>query len=169
MVDAMRKAGSAPASIQNTLDPLRVPIRRAIRADELAVNPLYGVDVPARDGKRDRVETPEHVAKLIAAAPAGDRFSWAGAFYAGLRSGELRALRWCGVSSVVGLSRGLSRRGSAGRASPVGMGTAKAAGQGFEPRFPRPERGVLPLHHPAGRASRIAKTVGGIVPVQPRN
>ncbi len=24
-----------------------------------------------------------------------------------------------------------------------------AAGQGFEPQFPRPERGVLPLHHPA--------------------
>lgn len=26
-----------------------------------------------------------------------------------------------------------------------------AAGLGFEPKFPRPEREVLPLHHPAYR------------------
>jgi hypothetical protein len=32
-----------------------------------------------------------------------------------------------------------------------------AAGQGFEPQFPRPERGVLPLHHPAKYKSVMTK------------
>ena len=40
-----------------------------------------------------------------------------------------------------------------------------AAGLGFEPKFPRPERGVLPLHHPAIYISKyflIAKKLGTI-------
>ena len=45
-------------------------------------------------GRRDRFASPEEAEKLIAAVPLGDQALWASAFYAGLRLGELRALRW---------------------------------------------------------------------------
>jgi hypothetical protein len=46
------------------------------------------------DGKRDRIASPAEGAALIAAVDVDERVLWATAFYAGLRRGELRALRW---------------------------------------------------------------------------
>jgi integrase len=40
---------------------------------------------------------------LIAALPVGERALWATAFYAGLRRGELRALRWSDVDLEAGV------------------------------------------------------------------
>lgn len=50
--------------------------------------------LPAVRGKRDRIASPEESARLLAALPECDRPLWAVAFYAGLRLGELRALRF---------------------------------------------------------------------------
>jgi integrase len=50
--------------------------------------------LPAVRGSRDRVVSPAEAARLVEAAPIEDRMLWATAMYAGLRLGELLALRW---------------------------------------------------------------------------
>jgi integrase len=60
---------------------------------EIAVNPCSELELPAADGRRDRVASPDEAEKLIAALPVEDRAAWATAMYAGLRRGELMALR----------------------------------------------------------------------------
>lgn len=45
-------------------------------------------------GKRDRIASPAEAAGLLQALPEEDRAVWATAMYAGLRRGELLALRW---------------------------------------------------------------------------
>src|SRR5215208_8190892 len=52
-----------------------------------------------------RVARPEEARALIAAVPQGDRALWATALYAGLRRGELQALRWSDVDFDRGLIR----------------------------------------------------------------
>jgi integrase len=69
------------------------------------VNPTLGLALPAVRARRERVARPEEAAALIAAAPAGDRGLWATALYAGLRRGELMALRWEDVDFDAGLIR----------------------------------------------------------------
>jgi integrase len=60
---------------------------RSIRAAATMASPRIS---PRR---RDRVASPVEAESLIAAVPATDRALWATAIYAGLRSGELQALR----------------------------------------------------------------------------
>lgn len=45
-VDQMRADGISPSTIQNTLNPLQVICRRAVRDDELAVDPTDGLELP---------------------------------------------------------------------------------------------------------------------------
>jgi len=58
------------------------------------VNPTTGLELPAVRGRRDRIASPTEAAELIEALPEHDRALWATALYAGLRRGELMALRW---------------------------------------------------------------------------
>lgn len=85
------------STVRNTLDPLRAIYRRAMRRKRVAVNPTSGIEVPHSDNKRDRFASREEAAALIAAIREEDRALWATAFYTGLRSGELRALRWTDI------------------------------------------------------------------------
>jgi integrase len=86
--------GLSPSTIRNTMMPLRVIFGRAVSRMELTVNPTTGLKLPAVKGRRLRVAPPTEAAALIAAVPVCDRAVWATAAYAGLRAGELQALRW---------------------------------------------------------------------------
>ena len=109
LLDDLWQRGLAPSTIHNKLDPLRVIFRRAIRRDELAVDPTDNLELPAVRGKRDRIEAPAQAAKLIAAVPEDDRAFWTVALFCGLRRGELRALRWHAIDfeeNVIHVERG---------------------------------------------------------------
>jgi integrase len=103
--DRLLGQGLDPSTIRNALMPLRVVCRRAVRDGVLAVNPTAGVELPAVRGRRDRIADPAEAERLIAALPEGDRALWATALYAGLRRGELLALRWEDVDLAGGLLR----------------------------------------------------------------
>jgi integrase len=59
------------------------------------------LELPEAAGVRDHVATAEEAAALLAALPEEDRALWGCAFYAGLRRGELRGLRWEDVDEAV--------------------------------------------------------------------
>ena len=105
LADRWLAKGLDPSTIRNTLMPLRAMYRRALSRGEVSLNPTTGIELPAVRGRRERIATPEQAAALIAAAPENDRALWAAAFYAGLRRGELMALRWEDVDLEAGLIR----------------------------------------------------------------
>jgi len=93
------------STIRNVLDPLRVVCRRALEDDELQVNPTDRLRLPALKAKPRRVAARDRAAALIAALPERERGLWATLFYAGLRVGEARALRWEHVDFDAGVIR----------------------------------------------------------------
>ena len=103
LVDELHKDGAHASTISNTILPLKAIYRRACSRGEVAVNPTSGLEMPAIRGKRDRIVTPEHAATLLQALDADPRALWATAMYAGLRAGELRALRWDDVQFLEGV------------------------------------------------------------------
>ena len=105
LVDRLIARGLAPSTVRNSVLPLRAIFRRAVARSEVVQNPTLGLALPAVRGRRDRVARPEEARALIAAVPEGDRALWATALYAGLRRGELQALRWSDVDTDAGLIR----------------------------------------------------------------
>ena len=105
LADRWLAEGLDPSTIRNTLMPLRALFRRALVRGEIALNPTTGLELPAVRGRRDRIASPEEAAALIASSPENERALWATAFYAGLRRGELMALRWGAVDLEAGLIR----------------------------------------------------------------
>lgn len=85
------------STLHNIACPLQVIFGRALHDEQLAVDPTIGLRLPAARGKRDRIASPEEARALLDALPECDRALWATAFYAGLRRGELQALRWRNV------------------------------------------------------------------------
>jgi integrase len=105
LADELLGEGLDPSTVRNTLMPLRVIFRRAIEDGELAVNPTSHLRLPAVKGRRERIASPEEAQRLLAALPERDRAVWATALYAGLRRGELMALRWEDVDLAKGVIR----------------------------------------------------------------
>ena len=101
--DELLGEGLDPSTVRNVLMPLRVIFRRAIEDGDLAVNPTGHLRLPAVRGRRERIASPEEAQLLLAALPDRDRALWATALYAGLRRGELMALRWEDVDLAKGL------------------------------------------------------------------
>lgn len=101
-VDELVAAGSSPSTVTSTLNPLRAIYKRATVRGEVGVNPTRGLTLPAIRTRRERIAGPDELGKLLEALP-GDRCLWATAAYAGLRRGELMALRWERVDLASGL------------------------------------------------------------------
>jgi integrase len=89
--------GLTASSVRNTFDPVRKIFARAVREKLIAINPTAGLELRAPDGRRDWVDTPERVARALQALSDRERGIWTVAFYAGLRAGEIQALRWCDI------------------------------------------------------------------------
>jgi integrase len=104
-VDTLQAQGVSGATIEATVIPLRAVYRRAVKRPEsgIAINPTTGLELPIARGKRDRIAPPEECAKLLDALPAKLRPLWATAMYAGLRRGEMMALRIEDVDLGAGL------------------------------------------------------------------
>ena len=79
--------------------------RRAIRRDEVSIDPTDNVDLPAIRGRRDRIEPPERAHEYLAALPDSERAFWAVALFCGLGRGELRGLQWFKVDFESGVIR----------------------------------------------------------------
>lgn len=94
IVDDLSREGLAPATIANCLNPLKVLYRRAVRADEVGVDPTEGLVLPRPPGPRDRVVSEEEADRLIEAVPEYDQPIWATAFFTGMRKGEIMGLEW---------------------------------------------------------------------------
>jgi integrase len=92
--DRLLAEGLDPSTIRNTIMPLRAIYRRSLARGEVTINPTTGLEFPAVRGRRDRIASPTEAADPIAALRETDQALWATAMYAGLRRGELMALRW---------------------------------------------------------------------------
>jgi integrase len=102
-VEWLRSKGLVASTVHNKLDPIRVIFRRALDRDEVVVDPTYNLKLPAVRGTRMRIEPPRQAEALIDAAPEQYRAFWALALFAGLRRGELRALRCSDLDIKEGL------------------------------------------------------------------
>jgi integrase len=103
-VERLRDRGYAPNTVRRAFDPVRVIMRRAVQRGWIGANPCASLELPTGMVRpRDRVLEPDQIAELLAAlADTRDRALWATAFHAGMRFGELRALRWEHVDLVEG-------------------------------------------------------------------
>jgi integrase len=95
----------SPSAIKVTLLPVRAVLRRAVGRGEVAVNPCDGLELAAVRGGRERIAPPTEAEALIGALTQTDRPIWATAMYAGLRRGELMALRVEDVDLANGVIR----------------------------------------------------------------
>jgi len=105
LVDRWMAEGQAASTIRNSIKPMQAIYRRARSREGLPVNPTHDLELPAPRPREVEIVAPEEAARLLAAAPAQDRALWATALYAGLRYGELRALRWGAVDLAGGTIR----------------------------------------------------------------
>ena len=102
LVDQLVAKGVAPATIYTSVGALGAIYARAVHRDELDVSPTTDVKVRAAGNDRERFATPDEAVKLLAAVPESDRAVWATAMYAGLRRGEIMALRWTDIDLKIG-------------------------------------------------------------------
>lgn len=102
LVDEWAAEGIGSSTIRNALMPLRVVFRRAVRRGIVAINPCDGLELPPPSARRERIASPVEAAALIDALAVDDRALWSVAVYAGLRSGEIQALRWSDVDLASG-------------------------------------------------------------------
>jgi integrase len=103
LIDRMQAESAAPSTIRNTINAVRALYRYAVRLELVHNDPTDGLALPAVRGRRERVVDPADAERLVAALRSDDRAIWGTAIYAGLRSGELRALRWSDVNLAEGV------------------------------------------------------------------
>lgn len=105
LVDRWGAEDQSPSTVRNSIKPLQAIYRRARAREGLAVNPTRDLELPAPNPKEVEIVAPGVAARLLAALLVEDRALWATALYAGLRYGELRALRWSAVDLAGGSIR----------------------------------------------------------------
>jgi integrase len=102
-VDRLAADGLAAQTIGLSVAPLRAIYARANRLGEVNVNPTRGLALPAPRAPQRRIAAPAEIERVLEAIDAGDRALWATAIYAGLRRGELYALRLDDVDLAAGV------------------------------------------------------------------
>lgn len=100
--DRLTGEGLSASTIRNAVMPIRAVYRRERERNESLVNPTHELELSNDLGSRDRVAGIDEVELLIGLVPAADRAIWATAFYAGLRRGEMQALKWSDVDLDLG-------------------------------------------------------------------
>ena len=103
LIERMRGEALSASTIRNALNPLQAIYRRAVTLGDVSHNPTRDVTLPVIRGRRMHGGDAADALRLIAAVPERDRCVWALAFFAGLRLGELRALRWSDVDEEKGV------------------------------------------------------------------
>jgi integrase len=100
LADRLVGRGLSASKVRNVVTALKVVYRRELEHDDLAVNPTTNLRLPEGGTPREWDATPEDALALLGALPEDEKPIYATALLAGLRRGELRALR---VSDVHGL------------------------------------------------------------------
>jgi integrase len=110
LADELIGQGLAPGTVSNVLNPVQALYRRLSDRDVVTHNPATRLDLPTKGNARPtRIASAAEAADLIAILADADQPLWAMAFYAGLRRGELQALRVCDVdlgASLIRVERG---------------------------------------------------------------
>jgi integrase len=91
--------------VQCAILPLLAIYGRLVDRGDLAVNPTSKVNVPKVQRARDRIPIPslDEARALLAPLERRDRALYSTALYAGLRLGELQALKWDQVDLATGV------------------------------------------------------------------
>jgi integrase len=94
-VDGLVAGGDVRSTIENTLIPLNMAMRRAVRLGLVAAHPVQGVELPPAAPRRWTILDEAQAHQLIEATH-DDRYHglWVLAVTLGLRRGELLGLRW---------------------------------------------------------------------------
>jgi integrase len=103
LIERLRREGQAGTTIANVINPLRAIYRRLVVLGRVNDNPTRGAVIPTTRSKRLHAGDPNDATRIIATMPEQDQCVWALAFWAGLRLGELRALRWGDVDEQAGV------------------------------------------------------------------
>jgi integrase len=93
-VDRLDREGMNANTIAATILPLRLVYRRAKGRGVVPVDPTDGLELPERTKGKRLPPSPKAAGGLLGALGPADRPLWATAMFAGLRRGELMALRW---------------------------------------------------------------------------
>jgi integrase len=93
LVDELDADGMSASTIETTILPLRLVYRHARAKGVAHADPTHGLQLPHKGRGKRLPPSPADAAGLLAAAPEQDRAVWATAMLAGLRRGELMALR----------------------------------------------------------------------------
>jgi integrase len=93
LVHRLTGEGYSGSKVRNVIVPVQSLYRYAKGLDLVNADPTDDLELPEPGGSREWEGTPEDAGELLEALPEADRALWAVAFYAGLRRGELRALR----------------------------------------------------------------------------
>ena len=158
LVVRLMQAGNDPSTVRNTLIPLRAIYRDAVASGEVGINPTLGLQLPAVRGVRERIVSPTEAAALLEALVPPDRALWATALYAGLRRGELMALR----RKDLDLTRGVVRVEQSWDAKTGPVAPKSRAGRravplprALHPYLADVARGSAPDHLLLGRATSV--------------
>lgn len=98
LVNRLISEGKSSSRVRNIVNAGRVVFRNPVEDDELQANPCANLRLPATDDPVDRAHEPTVALAWLDAALERDRAMWGCAFFAGIRRGELQALKWTDVT-----------------------------------------------------------------------
>jgi integrase len=106
VVTHAREAGLAPSTVHSIHRTLKIVLSQGVRWEMLPTNPAAQVSVPRGFSREMPLETNDQVSALLRALRASDlSCAFVLAVGLGLRSGEVRGLRWQDVDLDAGLVR----------------------------------------------------------------